>query len=80
MLGVRRIEVEENWMQWGELRLKRCGVKWIEWKIRKPSSVAIEMCKASDDKCFKSLANIFNDILFTNKLPEKWMLSLLTNF
>ena len=38
------------------------------------------MCKASDDKCFKSLANIFNDILFTNKLPEKWMLSLLTNF
>ena len=44
------------------------------WK-EQASGVAIEMCKAGGDKCLKSLANIFNDILFKDKLPEEWMLS-----
>ena len=48
-------------------------------KIRKasgPSGVAIELFKAGGDKCFlKSLTNIFNDILFKDKLQEEWMLS-----
>ena len=42
-----------------------------------PSGVAIEMFKAGGDKSLKSLTNIFNDILFKNKLPEEWMLGLL---
>ena len=33
------------------------------------------VCKAGGDKCLKSLTNIFNDILFKDKLPEEWMLS-----
>ena len=33
------------------------------------------MDKAGGDKCLKSLSNIFNDILFEDKLPEKWILS-----
>ena len=33
------------------------------------------MFKASKDKFLKSLTNIFNDNLFKDKLPEKWMLS-----
>ena len=33
------------------------------------------MFKAGRDKCLKSLTNIFNEILFKNKLPEDWMLS-----
>ena len=44
-------------------------------KTRGPSGVAIEMFKAGGDKCFKSLTNIFNDILFKGKLPEEWTLS-----
>ena len=35
------------------------------------------MFKAGGDNCLKSTTNIFNDILFKNKLPEEWMLSLL---
>ena len=48
-----------------------------QMKIVKASgpSVAIEMFKASWDKCLKSLTNIFNDIIFKYKLPEEWMLS-----
>ena len=47
-------------------------------KIRKtsgPSGAAIEMFKAGGDKCLKSLTNIFNDILFKDKLLEEWILS-----
>ena len=64
--AVRRIEVEEV----------RCGMNRM--KIRKasgPSGVAIELFKVGGDKCLKSLTNIFNDILFKDKLPEEWMLS-----
>ena len=39
------------------------------------SGVALEMFKVGGDKCLKSFTNIFNDILFKNKLPEEWMLS-----
>ena len=60
--AVRRIEVEEV----------RCAMNLM--KIRKvsgPSGVAIELFKANGGKCLKSLTNIFNDILFKNKLPEE---------
>ena len=63
---MRRIEVEEV----------RCAMSRM--KIEKasgPSGVALEMFKTGGDKCLKSLTNIFNDILFKNKLPEEWMLS-----
>ena len=65
---VRKTEVEEV----------HCAMNCI--KIKKasgPFRVAVELFKAGRDKCFKSLRNIFNDILFKDKLPEKWMLSLL---
>ena len=58
---MRRIEVEEV----------RCAINRI--KIRKgsgPTEVAIELLKAGGDKCLKSLTNIFNDILFKDKLPD----------
>ena len=51
-----------------------------QMKIEKPSGlsgIAIEMFEARGDKCLKSLTNIFNDILFKDKLPEELMLSLL---
>ena len=63
---VRRIEVQE--MQCAMNRMK-IG------KVSGPSGVAIELFKAGGDKCLKSLTNIFNDILFKDKLPEEWMLS-----
>ena len=46
-------------------------------KASGPSGVALEMFKAGEDKCLKSLTNIFNNILFKDKLPVEWMLSLL---
>ena len=64
--AVRRTEVEEV----------RCAMN--QMKIGKASGlcgVALEMFKAGGNKCLKSLTNIFNDILFKNKLPEEWMLS-----
>ena len=39
------------------------------------SGVAQEMSKAGGDKCWKSLTNIFIDILFNDKLSKEWMLS-----
>ena len=36
-----------------------------------PSRVATELFKAGGDKCLKSLTNIFNEILFKDKLPEE---------
>ena len=50
-----------------------------QMKIEKPSGssgIAVEMFKSGGDKCLKSLTNIFS-ILFKDKLPEEWMLSLL---
>ena len=47
-------------------------------KIGKASGragVAIELFKADGDKCFKSLTNIFNDILVKDKLSEELILS-----
>ena len=64
--AVRRIEVEEV----------RCAMNPMKiGKASGPSGVALETFKAGGDQCLNSLTNIFNDILFTNKLPEEWMLS-----
>ena len=46
-------------------------------KASGPFGVAIELFKAGGDKCLKSLTNIFNDILFKDKLLNGWMVSLL---
>ena len=40
-----------------------------------PSVVAIELFKGGGDECLKFLTNIFNDILFKDKLLEEWILS-----
>ena len=64
--AVRRIEVEEVHCAMNRMKIGRASG---------PPGVALEMFKAGRDKCLKSLANIFNDILFKNKLPEEWMLS-----
>ena len=64
--AVRRIEVEV--VQWAMNRMK------IE-KASGPFGVALELFKAGGDKCLKSLTNIFNEILFKDKLLEEWMLS-----
>ena len=44
-------------------------------KASGPFGVAIELFKAGGDKCLKSLTNIFNDILFKDKLLNEWMVS-----
>ena len=44
--------------------------KWALW-------AAIKLFKAGGGKCSKSFTNIFDDILFKDKLPEECMLSLL---
>ena len=64
--AARRIEVEEVWCAVNHMKIR---------KARGPSEVAIELFKAGEDKCLKSLTGIFNDILFKVKLPEEWMLS-----
>ena len=46
-------------------------------KASGPSGAAIELFKAGEDKCLKSLTNIFNDILLKDKLLGEWMLSVL---
>ena len=64
--AVKRIEVEEV----------RCAMNRMKTgKASGPSGVAIELFKAGGDKCLKSLTNIFNDILFKDKLPEEGILS-----
>ena len=40
-------------------------------KASGPSGLALEMFRACGDNYLKSLTNIFNDILFKDKLPEK---------
>ena len=55
----------------------RCAINCMKIGNASGSSgVAIELFKAGGNKCLKSLTNIFNDIFFKDKLPEKWMLSL----
>ena len=64
--AVRRIEVDEL----------RCAMNRMKiGKASRPSGVAIEMFKGGGDMCLKSLSNIFNDILFKDKLPEELILS-----
>ena len=63
---VRRIEVEEV----------RCAMNRMKiGKASRSSGVAIELFNAGGDKCLKSLTNMFNDILFKNKLLQEGMLS-----
>ena len=63
--AVRRIEVKEV----------RCAMtRMTIGKASGLSGVAIESFKAGGYKCLKFLTNIFNDILFKDKLPEEWML------
>ena len=65
---VRRIEIEEV----------QCAMNCMKiGKASWPSGVAIELFKADGDKCLKSLTNIFNNILFNDKLPEQWVWNLL---
>ena len=63
-------------MRNSEVEEVRCAMNCMKiGKASGPSGFAIEMFKAGGDKCLKSLTNIFNDILFKDKLPEEWMLS-----
>ena len=66
--AVRRIEVEEVWCAMNRMKIG---------KASGPSGVPIELFNAGGDKCLKSFTNIFIDILFKDKSPEKSMLSLL---
>ena len=57
---MRRIEVEKV----------QCAMNHRKiGKASRPSGVALELFKAGEDKCLKSLTNISN-ILFKNKLPK----------
>ena len=59
--AVRRTDVEDVQCAMNQMKIgKAKGHSWI----------VLEMFKAGGDKCLKSLANIFNDILFKDKLPE----------
>ena len=60
--AVRRIEVEEVLCAMNRMKIG---------KASGPSGLVIELFKAGGDKCLKSLTNIFNDILFKDKLPEE---------
>ena len=63
---MRRLQVEDM----------QCAMNHMKiGKASGPSGVAIELFKAAGDKCLKSLTNISHDIMFREKLPEKWMLS-----
>ena len=42
---------------------------------KRASAVALKLFKEGGDKCLESLTNIFNDILFKDKLLEEWMLN-----
>ena len=58
---VRRIEVEEVWCAMTSMKTG---------KASGPSSVAIELFKAGEDRCLESLKNIFT-ILFKDTLLEE---------
>ena len=64
--AVRRIKVEDVHCAMNQMKIG---------KASGPSGVTIEMFKAGGDKCLKSWTNIFNDILFKDKLMVEWMLS-----
>ena len=50
----------------------QCAINCMKiGKASGPSGVAIELFKVGGDKCLKFLTNIFNDIFFKDKLPEK---------
>ena len=66
--AVRKVEVEEVQCAMNRMKIG---------KASEPSGVALELFKAGGDKCLKSLTNMFNGILFKDKLPDEWMLSLL---
>ena len=63
---VRRTEVGEVLCEMNQMKIEKAN--WL-------SGITLEMFKADGDKCLKFLTNIFNDILFKDKLPEEWMLS-----
>ena len=65
---MRRIEVEEV----------QCAMNCMKiGKASGTSGVAIELLKAGEDKCLKSLTNIFNNILLKEKSLEQWVLNFL---
>ena len=64
--AVRRIKVEEVHCAMNQMKIG---------KASGPSGFTIEMFKAGGDKCLKSWTNIFNDILFKDKLMVEWVLS-----
>ena len=64
--ALRRIEIEEMWCAMNRIKIR---------KASGPSGVALEMFKAGGDTCLEALTNIFNDILFKDKVPEEWMLN-----
>ena len=65
---MRRIEVEEV----------QCAMNCMKiGKASGTSRVAIELFKAGEDKCLKSLTNIFNNILLKEKSLEQWVLNFL---
>ena len=68
--AVRRIEIEEVWCVMN-------GTKIGKASGPSASGFAIELFKTGGDKSLKSLTNIFNGILFKDKLLAEWILSLL---
>ena len=56
------VEVVEVWRAMNRMEIR---------KASEPSGVAMGMLEAGRDKCLKSLTNIFNIILFKDKLPEE---------
>ena len=44
-------------------------------KVSGPTGVVFKMLRAGGKGCFKSLIMVFNEVLFENKLPDKFMLS-----
>ena len=60
--AVRRIEVEDVQCVMNRMKIG---------KASGPFGVAMKFFKSGGDKCLKSLTNIFNDILFKDKLPEE---------
>ena len=59
--AVRKIKVQDVLAKLNQIKIK---------KPDRPSGVALEMFNAHGDTCLKYLTNIFNDILFKDKLLE----------
>ena len=75
---VRRLKVEEVQCATNLMKIQKArGPSWVAIAIEiEKNSIAIELFKAGVDKYYKSLTKVFN-ILFKDRLPDKWMLSLL---